>query len=155
MGHWERGRIQPRSDQSVTQPVVNVAVGNQIDDLVFRRHLPGQLVEIHRRDDDGENTFAEVFCGPELRNADRRRKPVFGDKAQDCLATVRRLTQRFLPPLASGDPAFRVEIQEDVVPTVLHQPGVERRRLFVVLAGVTDEKPRHRRLPAVVDVEEV
>src|SRR4029077_11681640 len=77
-------------------------------------------------------------------------EPRFGDEKQHRLAARGGLFQSPLPPLAGSNSRLGVEIQEYVsgtAPVGGNEPLLQRDRLRVVLARMTDENARHASTP--------
>src|SRR5579863_3512643 len=107
----------------------------------LRRNIGERQVWI---DEYGEEGFVEAGSQGVLFATPAGGEPVARNKKDHRLATQRRRMQRALPSLAGGDAALRIEIEENVVPSFRGEPGAQRHRLEIVLAGMTEEDARHK-----------
>lgn len=97
-----------------------------------------------RIDHDGEQLLVERARERVFAQAPARGEQVRRNEEDHRLAAVRLLVQRPLSPLARGDAALGVEIEEDVVPGLAREPVAQGDGLEIVSGRVAEEDAGHR-----------
>ncbi len=119
-----------------------VTAGGETDQLPCGGEVGGKIGDRDVLHEDAEGSLVELLGEAQLLQAPGRVQPGATDQEQYRLATVGRFVQPALPTLASGNPARRIQIEEEVVPAFRRQPVGERHRLGIVGARMAEEDAR-------------
>ena len=116
----------------------------QMRELPLGRHLGRQFADWDVLEHNAKDEFMQAFGEQELGQAPFRFRPGGGDDEQHGLAAIGGAAQGFLPTLACCQPAQGIDIEKDVIPTVVHQPLLDGNRFEFIGAGMAEENARHR-----------
>ena len=119
-----------------------IAAG-EIAQLPLGGHLGRHAVERHRLDDQPEDALVQRLREQELRETPFGFDPGRRHQKQNRLAAVGRGLEGLLPALARDQPAAGIDIEENVVETLLGQPIAQRERRRIIGARMADEQPCH------------
>ena len=97
-----------------------------------RVSVTGSSLNSNIFDQDTEQALAEMPRQPELVAAPFRAEPRAGNQKKYRFTTISRVPKRLLPAFAGLDAAFRIEIEEDIVPALLLKPASNGESLRVV-----------------------
>src|SRR5262249_32743963 len=117
----------------------------QLDHLVIAANLERQLRGRDIGQQNRKNPLAEQLGGLHLGATPGRIEPRPGDEGEDRFAFMRGGLERLLPALAGSKAGNGMQIEENILPTVLNEPIVQGRGGLVVAARMAYEEARHGR----------
>ena len=124
---------------------LQVLSAREVDDLPDASQLGREVGNrLSRIDEDCEQLLVQAARQLVFLAAPARGEPIGRDEKHHRLAARRRRVQCALPPLARGDAAIGIEVEENVIPPFGGEPVAQRDRLEVVVVRMAEKDARHR-----------
>lgn len=135
------GRLEPDPE-----PGPSRGIAWEIDDLTFGPDLHRQGIPVHRCDDDRKTSFPQLLGENILGPAPLGRDPFRRQQADDRLAAGGGGEEGLLPSLARTTALLRVQIEENIMPSIRLEPIAHPQRCFAIDGRVRNEDPRQQLL---------